>query len=153
LYLNFEIQSAFLKIKIMTEQIAHYKTSPAILKPLVSGILGITLLLPASFFLLTLLARIILGSKKLYHSIAPSFLQSPFDLWALHKAQFIVGSVVLAILLNGFAILQVQLQRGRKGWEVQLSFRRHWLNMAIALQGILLLLVLIAYTAIQHIRY
>lgn len=137
----------------MNEQIAHYKTSTNFLKPLISGILGITLLLPASFFLLTLLARIVFGSKTLYHAIAPSFLQSPFDLWALHKAQFIFGSLVLAILLNGITILQVQLQRGRKGPEVQLSFRRHWLNTAIALQAVLLLVVLIAYTAIQHIRY
>ncbi len=31
--------------------------------------------------------------------------------------------------------------------------RRHWLNAAIAFQGLLLLLVLVCYTLIQHLRY
>jgi len=119
----------------MTEQLAHYKTNTGFLKPLISGILGITLLLPASIFLLTLLARIIFGTKRLYHYFSPSFLQSPFDLWAWHKAQFILGTLLLAIVLNS------------------LTHRRHWLNMAIVLQGTLLLVVLTVYTVIQHIRY
>ena len=82
--------------------------------------------------MLTLLARVLFGTKKLYYYIAPSFLQSPFNLWAFHKAQFILGCLLLAVLLNGY--------------------RRHWLNTAIALQGALLLVVLIAYTVIQHLR-
>jgi hypothetical protein len=102
---------------------------------LISVFLGIALLLPASFFLLTLLVRIIFGAKTMYHFIAPSFLQSPFDPLAWHKAQFIMGCLLLAILLNGS------------------NYRRHWLNMAIAVQGFLLMIVLIAYTLIQHIRY
>jgi len=117
----------------MTNQLTQHRTN-AFVNPLISGVLGITLLLPGSFFMLTLLARILFGTKRLYYYFAPSFLQSPFDLWAWHKAQFILGCLLLAILLNG-------------------SYRRHWLNTAIALQGTLLLLVLVAYTLIQHIRY
>jgi hypothetical protein len=137
----------------MTDQLEHYKTSTGFLKPLVSGILGITLLLPASFFMLTFMARIFLGTKTLYYYFAPSFLQSPFDPLAWHKAQFILGSLLMAIVLNILTIVKVQLQKGGKGWEVQLSYRRRWLNMAIVLQGVLLLLVLLAYTLIQHLRY
>jgi hypothetical protein len=118
---------------IMTTQLTQHRTNSNALKPLISGLLGITLLLPASFFMLTLLARVLFGTKKLYYYIAPSFLQSPFNLWAFHKAQFILGCLLLAVLLNGY--------------------RRHWLNTAIALQGALLLVVLIAYTVIQHLRY
>jgi hypothetical protein len=118
-------------------------------KPLVSGLLGIILLLPASFFLLTLLIRIVFGAKTLYRFIAPSFLQSPFDPLAWHKAQFIMGSLLLAIVLNGTTTLRVRLFRG----QVELSILRRWLNMAIAIQGLLLLIVLIAYTWIQHLRY
>ena len=118
-------------------------------KPLISGLLGILLLLPASFFLLTLLIRIVFGAKTLYQFIAPSFLQSPFDPLAWHKAQFIMGSLLLAIVLNGMTALRVRLFRG----QVELSILRRWLNMAIAIQGLLLLIVLIAYTWIQHIRY
>jgi hypothetical protein len=120
-----------------------------VLRSLISGILGITLLLPASFFMLTLLARILFGAKTMYYYIAPSFLQSPFDLWAWHKAQFILGSLLLAIILNALATLNIRTQKG----HVHLSLRRNWLNTAIALQGILLLVLLLAYTLIQHIRY
>src|SRR5580698_762538 len=98
-----------------------------------SGLLGITLLIPASYFMLTLTARVF-GAKGPYYFIAPSFLQSPFNLFALHKAQFIICTVLLAIAFNLYAF------RGR----------RHWLNAAIAFQGVLLLLALVCYTLIQH---
>jgi len=112
-------------------------TRLAHLRSLSSGLLGITLLLPASYFMLTMLARVCLGAKSPYYFFAPSFLQSPFHLFEFHKAQVILGSVLLAIAFNLSAF------RGR----------RHWLNSAIALQGLLLLLILITYTLIQHLRY
>jgi len=120
---------------------------------LLSSMLGIILLLPASFFILTMLLRICFGSKTLYYSMAPSFLQSPFNLFALHKAQFILGCLLLSVLCNVLSILKFNLQPGKWGWEVEVSYRRYWLNTAIALQSGLLLLVLIAYALIQHIRY
>jgi hypothetical protein len=102
-----------------------------------SGLIGMTLLLPASYFMLTITARICLGAKSPYYFFAPSFLQSPFHPFEFHKAQVIIGSVLLAIIFNLTAF------RGR----------RHWLNAAIAFQGVLLLLALVCYTFIQHIRY
>lgn len=108
------------------------------LRSLSSGLLGITLLIPASYFLFTITARLCLGAKSPYYFIAPSFLQSPFHLFEFHKAQVIIGSVLLAIAFNVTAL------RRRN---------RHWLNAAIALQGLLLLLVLVFYTLIQHLRY
>ncbi|HEY4208124.1 MAG TPA: hypothetical protein VGM31_14970 [Puia sp.] len=137
----------------MTTSFSHYRTNTNVLRPLISGIAGITLLAPASFFMLTLLARIFLGTKRPYHYIAPSFLQSPFDPLAFHKAQFIIGCLLLAIVMNALVALQLQLQKGRRGWEVEVSYRRHWLNMAVALQAVLLLAALLIYTLIQHIRY
>jgi len=131
----------------MTANLSHPKN--IVLRSLISGVLGITLLLPASFFMLTLLARILFGSKKMYYYIAPSFLQSPFDLWAWHKAQLILGSLILAIILNALATLSIHIEKK----QVHLSLRRNWLNTAIALQGILLLVLLVVYTLIQHIRY
>jgi hypothetical protein len=120
---------------------------------LLSSMLGIILLLPASFFILTILLRIFFGSKALYYSMAPSFLQSPFNLFALHKAQFILGCLLLSVLCNVLSILRFSLHQGKRGWEVEVSYRRYWLNTAIALQSGLLLLVLVAYALIQHIRY
>lgn len=125
----------------------------SLFSPLLSGIVGITLLIPASYFMLALVIRVCFGAKGLYYSMAPSFLQSPFDLFALHKAQFIICSLLLAFVFNGLAILRFRLQRGEKGLEVQVYYKRYWLNMAIALQSVLLLFVLIAYTVIQHVRY
>jgi len=132
---------------------SHYDLRVRPFRPLVSGLLGMTLLMPASFFMLTLLARIGFGSKALYYYIAPSFLQSPFDLFALHKAQFILGCLLLSILLNGMTLLEFRLERGKCGWEIGINYRSNWLNTAIVLQALLLLLVLVAYTLVQHIRY
>ena len=128
-------------------------TRNTLFSPLLSGILGITLLIPASYFMLALVIRVCFGAKGLYYSMAPSFLQSPFDLFALHKAQFILCSLLLAMVFNGLAVLRFRLQRGVRGLEVQVYYKRYWLNMAIALQSGLLLFVLIAYTVIQHVRY
>jgi hypothetical protein len=128
--MHFETQSTFINMKstIMT-RLTHFRS-------LSSGLLGITLLLPASYFMLTLTARLF-GAKGPYYFIAPSFLQSPFSLLAFHKAQFIVCGVLLATVFNLRAYCE----------------RRHWLNAAIAFQGTILLVVLFCYTLIQHIRY
>lgn len=128
-------------------------TRSTFVRPLASGLLGLTLMLPASFFLLTVLARLFFGSKGMYYYIAPSFLQSPFDLFAFHKAQFIIVSLLLAILFNVLTIMRFHLERGQRGLEVGFSYRKYWLNTAITLQSILLLLVILVYTFIQHIRY
>ena len=122
-------------------------------RPLTSGLLGITLLLPASYFMLTILARACFGAKDMYYFIAPSFLQSPFHLFAFHKAQVIIVSLLLAVLFNALTILQLRLERGQTGWQIGVYYRRYWLNAAIMLQGALLLMVLTGYTVIQHIRY
>ena len=128
-------------------------TRTTFLRPLASGILGITLMLPGLFFILTLLARLCLGAKTPYYFFAPSFLQSPFDLFAFHKAQFIIGSLLVAAICNALAILQFRLVQGPHGPEVEVSRRRYWLNTAVALQSTLLLLLLTIYTFIQHLRY
>src|ERR1700760_90172 len=97
-------------------------TRSPLVRPLASGLLGLTLMLPASFFLLTLLARLCFGSKAMYYYIAPSFLQSPFDLFALHKAQMIIGSLILAILFNALTILRFHLERNEQGLQVGVSY-------------------------------
>jgi hypothetical protein len=102
-------------------------------RPLITSIVGMVLMLPAVLFLTTLLARICFGAKAAYYYIAPSFLQPHFDIFAFHKAQVIVGCLMIAALFNAKC--------------------RSWLNTAIAVQSILLLLVLLVYTFIQHVRY
>lgn len=102
-------------------------------RPLLSSVLGLALMLPAVVFLSTLLARLCLGTKTAYYFIAPSFLQTPFDPLAFHKAQFILGCLSVAALFN--------------------AKQRSWLNTAIVLQSLLLLLLLTVYTFIQHLRY
>ena len=128
-------------------------TRSPFLRPLALGILGFSFMLPACYFLLTILVRICFNARSMYYSIAPSFLQSPFDLFAFHKAQLIIGCLLLAVLFNAAAIFRLRLHQGPRGLEVGVAYRRFWLNTAIALQSILLLVVLIAYTFIQHLRY
>ena len=123
-------------------------------RPILSGLLGIMLLLPASFFIGTIVVRICFGSKMLYHSMAASFLQSPVELlFRQSAAHLILGCLLLAILFNLLTVLRFRLVPGKKGPEVQIFYRRYWLNTAIALQSGLLLVVLAAYTLIQHLRY
>jgi hypothetical protein len=114
-------------------------TRTTFLSPLTTGILGIALMIPGYFFILTLLARLCFGVKSLYYFFAPSFLQTPFDLFAFHKAQIIIGSLLVAAACNTFSI--------------QKHKSRHWLNAAVVLQSMLFLLLLTVYTVIQHIRY
>ena len=129
-------------------------TRSPFLRPFASGILGITFMLPACYFLLALIARICFGAKSMYYYISPSFLQSPFDLFALHKAQLIIGCLLLAVLFNVAAIIKLRLHKVPQGrWMLGVAYRRYWLNTAIALQSTLLLLFLTAYTFIQHLRY
>jgi hypothetical protein len=128
-------------------------TRPNFFRPLASGILGITFMLPGFLFILTLLARLCFGAKAPYYYFAPSFLQSPFDLFALHKAQCIICCLLIAAVCNLFAIVRFRFERGPVGLQVALSYRRCWLNTAVALQSGLLLLLLTIYTVIQHIRY
>jgi hypothetical protein len=123
------------------------------LRPLLSSILGFTLMLPACYFVLTIVIRILFGSTAMYYDISPSFLQSPFPLFALHKAQVIIGCLLLAVLFNLAAVIRLRLLQGPRGLELGVAYRRYWLNTAIALQGTLLLLALAGYTLIQHIRY
>ncbi|HEY4335998.1 MAG TPA: hypothetical protein VGM89_08875 [Puia sp.] len=123
------------------------------LRPLASGIIGFTFMLPACYFLLTILVRILFGSTTMYYDISPSFLQSPFPVFALHKAQLILGCLLLAVLFNLAAIIRLRLLQGPTGLELGVAFRRYWLNTAIALQSVLLLVLLVGYTFVQHIRY
>jgi hypothetical protein len=147
LTIHFEKQSTLIKQK------KNKMTRSAFLRPLASGILGFTLMLPACYFLLTLLIRIFFGSTTMYYEISPSFLQSPFHLFAFHKAQLIIGCLLLAVLFNLAAIFRLRLVQGPRGREIRVAYRRHWLNTAIVLQGALFLFALAIYTLIQHIRY
>ena len=140
-------------MQLTTTQTTNSRSHKLPFGSLLSSMLGIILLLPASYFIGTILLRICFGSKSLYYSMAPSFLQSPFNLFAWHKAQFILGCLLLSVCCNVLSILKFNLQPGKWGWDVGISYRRYWLNTAIALQSGLLLLVLIAYALIQHIRY
>lgn len=153
--INFEMQSTFeYKNAIMPRSIlSRQGVAGALFRPLVSGIIGITLMLPAVVFLFTLLARLFVGTKAPYYFIAPSFLQSPFDLFAFHKAQFIIGGLLIAAVCNSLAILRFRLQKGPHSARIGISIRHTCLNSAIALQSVLLLIVLTAYTFIQHLRY
>src|ERR1700761_9665874 len=99
-------------------------------RPLTSGLLGITLMLPASYFMLTMLTRICFGTKAMYYYIAPSFLQSPFHLFAFHKAQVIIGCLLLAVFFNLVTILRFRLEQGARGLEIGVYYRRYWLNAA-----------------------
>lgn len=82
--------------------------------PILSGFAGMLLLLPATGFMIALLFRVCFGLTSWYHSIAPSFLQPHFELFAWHKAQFILCCLLLAAIGNLPATLQIRLGQGRR---------------------------------------
>jgi hypothetical protein len=65
----------------------------------------------------------------------------------------ILGCLMLAVLFNVAAILKLRLRHGSGRLVLGVAYRRHWLNTAIAIQSLLLLGLLVAYTLIQHFRY
>jgi hypothetical protein len=123
------------------------------MKPLTVSILGLLLLVPASYFLLTLFVRIAFGSTTLYYHIAPTFLEDPFDIFSLNKGVWILYGPLFAILLNSPAMIQLQLRRSILESQVFVSSRKHWLNTAISLQGALLFITVVAYLIVEHCRY
>jgi len=123
------------------------------LKSLTMSLVGMFLLLPASYFMLTLFVRIVFGSKTLYYAIAPSFLEAGSEIFPLHKSGWILYGPLLAVILNASAILQFQFRRNTKKLHVRFFFSKYWLNTAIAFQSILLFIALTIYLIIQHYRY
>lgn len=99
-----------------------------------------TLLLPASFFGLTLFARLCFGTRSMYGYMA-------------HQKHVMAGCLLVAVLFNLLAILRLRLVPGRIGPEVEVGFRRNWLNTAVVLQGTLMLAGLVTYALIEYLRY
>ena len=114
---------------------------------------GMLLLIPASYFMLTLLMKIFLGSTELYYAIAPSFIESGSEIFPLHKSGWILYGPLFALIINAAAILQIRFHRREMKLQVNFFCRKYWLNTAITFQSILLFIVLMTYLVIQHYRY
>ena len=99
-----------------------------------------TLLLPAAVFALTAIKRVCFGSKWMYGYMA-------------QQTQLMMGCLVVAVVFNVLALVKVRIVPGRIGPDVELGFRRSWLNVAVVLQGVLFLLGLVAYLFIEYLRY
>ena len=117
------------------------------------SLIGLILLLPASYFLLTLSIRIFFGSTALYYQIAPSFMESGQRLFPLHKTAWILYGPLCAIILNAAFILRFRYYKNTKQVQVNFFYSKYWLNTAITMQSILLFVVLATYLFIQHYRY
>jgi len=126
---------------------------PINVRPLAFSLAGIVLLLPATYFLIALLLRVIFGSTTLYYSIAPSFLESTYNWFSFQKSVWILYGPFVAAFLNLFVILKIQIFHREGKTKFRVLYRNNGLSIAIALQGILLFLVLVAYVVIQHYRY
>lgn len=109
-------------------------------RQLASGLVGVTLLLPAAVFGLIAVKRICFGSKWMYVYLA-------------QQTQWMIGCLVVAVLFNALAQLKVRIVPGRIGPDVELGLRKNWLNTAVVLQGILFLLGLAAYLFVEHLRW
>jgi hypothetical protein len=123
------------------------------LKSWAMSLTGMILLLPASYFMLTLFVRVVFGSTTLYYAVAPSFLEKGLEVFPLHKSEWILYGPLLAVILNAATILQFHFRRRTMRLEVKFFYGKYWLNTAIAFQSILLFITLVIYLVIQHYRY
>jgi hypothetical protein len=124
------------------------KTS-RILKPLTRVTLGLILLLPASYFALSLTLRMIFGYTKLYYGIAPSFLESNPDIFSFNTAAWILYGPACCLLLNLPTDNRQSLFSGQRA----VFKTHHWLNTAIFLQALMLFVLTSAWFFVQHYRY
>jgi hypothetical protein len=114
---------------------------------------GMLLLIPASYFMLTLFMRIFFRSTGLYYSIAPSFIESGSEIFPLHKSGLILYGPLLALVLNAASILQIRFHKREMKLQINFFYSKYWLNTAITFQSILLFIALVIYLVIQHYRY
>jgi len=118
-----------------------------------TSVIGLLLLIPASYFMLTLCMHFFLGSTTLYYRVAPSFIEYGSVFLPLNKTSWILYGPLVAMLLNLVAILKVTFYK--KTMQLQINgFRAKCsLNSAIAIQSLLLFVVLLGYLIIQRYRY
>lgn len=117
------------------------------------SLVGLILLLPATYFMLTLFIRVFFGSTTLYYQIAPSFMERGQTLFPLHKSAWILYGPLLAVIINAAVMLKFKFYKRSKQLQVNLSYSKYWLNTAIAVQSILLFIILTVYLFVQHYRY
>jgi hypothetical protein len=120
---------------------------------LTRSIIGLIFLIPPSYFMLTLLVRLIFGSTTLYYAIAPSFLQASTELFSYHKSGWILYGPLFAVILNLPAIFKFNLQRNASKLQLKFFYRSYWLNTAVIFQGLLLFIIVVIYLVIQHYRF
>ncbi|MBS1599439.1 MAG: hypothetical protein JST75_14530 [Bacteroidetes bacterium] len=123
------------------------------LKSMTMSFVGLILLLPASYFMMTLLAHIFFGSTTLYYAIAPSFMESGSDLIPFHKTAWILYGPLFAVLLIAPTILKFRFHISTMQLQVKFFFTKYWLNTAIVFQSALLFITMVIYLLIQHYRY
>jgi hypothetical protein len=121
-------------------------------KPLITTITGLALLVPASYFSLLITKRLVAGSSWRYDMMAPGFQEHAFEP-AFHGSQLILYGPLLSMLINLLTIWRFRIRQTGNQWSIDVSYRRYWLNLAILLQASLLLLGMLSYLAVEHWRY
>jgi len=118
-----------------------------------TSVIGLLLLIPASYFMLTLCMHIFIGSTTLYYRVAPSFIESGSVFLPLNRTSWILYGPLLAMLINLVAILKVTFYKKTMQLQIKGFRAKSSLNSAIAIQSLLLLVVLLGYLIIQRYRY
>jgi len=118
-------------------------------KPLTRWAIGLILLLPASYFALSLTLRMIFGYTKLYYGLAPSFLESHPDIFSFDTAAWILYGPVCCVLLN----MPVSTRPNMFSSQSAVFKTQHWLNTAIFLQALMLFVLTAGWFFIEHFRY
>jgi hypothetical protein len=121
-------------------------------KPLITGVTGLALLAPASYFLFLMLVRVCFGGYPRYDSLARGYRAYAFDFLRFHGSQLILYGPLLAVFVNLPALCSVKIRRTGHMLECEYRYRKLWLNTAIALQAFLLFLVTGAYLLVEGLK-
>ena len=114
---------------------------------------GMLLALPAAYFILISLLKYAFGIPWLFDAAQP-FLER---LGIKEALGFNINLVILfgpliALLLNLFAVLKIDLYNDKENFSIKFSIRKHWWNMMLVIFSGILLAVLFVYALGENCR-
>jgi hypothetical protein len=113
---------------------------------------GLAFATPALYFVSASLLKFHLGVNQPYSPLE-SLLADPdrFHAFNLLSPIIFLGGLALAVLLNLYPQLRVQLRRGDEGWVATLTARANLLNLTVVALGCALAAALVGYVVLENL--
>ncbi len=93
-----------------------------------------------------------MGVPALWQPINAIFEKSANKHFGWNINLLILFGPVLALLLNFFSIVKIQMRNDKEQLHLNLSIRKHWINIAVAATAALVLASLFAYLIAENMH-